>query len=202
MSWSPASKGIEHLPCQEQSGCFHPSLAISSLPVSLVCQKFEGQEGLRPQIANAVQWMQSFSFHHQGATGLVTFIFSEMRCWKSLPNHWLWITWTFYSLSFGFLACFNSCQPLSLVLSKLHTQKMSINAITTLHRTDSKVGCWIQSQMFNIILNLWPNHFRVCLVVKGFWASENLRVEDSNLWVFQKNLFPTFPGGKALIYLI
>lgn len=44
--------------------------------------------------------------------------------------------------------------------------------------------------MFNIMLNLWPNHFHDCLVVEGFLASENLRAVDSNLWAFSTNLFP------------
>lgn len=44
--------------------------------------------------------------------------------------------------------------------------------------------------MFNIMLNLWPNHFHDCLVVEGFLASENLRAMDSNLWAFSTNLFP------------
>lgn len=44
--------------------------------------------------------------------------------------------------------------------------------------------------MFNIMLNLGPNHFYDCLVVEGFLASENLRAMDSNLWAFSTNLCP------------
>lgn len=77
------------------------------------------------------------------------------------------------------LISFDSCQPPSLVLSELCPWKMSVNAIATLHRTDCKVDWWIESQMFNIILNLWPNHFHVCW--KIFQASKKWRVQGSNL---------------------
>lgn len=57
--------------------------------------------------------------------------------------------------------------------------------------------------MFNIILNLWPNHFHVSLVVEGL-ENDNLRVEDFDLGAFSTNLFPVshLLPGKALIYLI
>ena len=82
--------------------------------------------------------------------------FLKWRHWKLFPN-----------------------QLPSLVLSELCPWKMSINAIAVLHRTDCKVDWWVESQMFNIILNLWPNHFHVSW--KVFQASKKLRVQYSNL---------------------
>ena len=49
--------------------------------------------------------------------------------------------------------------------------------------------------MFNIILNLWPNHFHGCLIVEGFLASENWRAADSQFMGFLCKPISCFPSS-------